>query len=480
LPGPVLISSNTGSGHPSDEALVAAARRLLGRGAWDNIRLLTGDAAITARAHPDLEAFVDDDITAALTDCRLMMVVGDLTGHTARKRAAQHVLQAKAAGVPVALVSVRLGSADTPTDMTDDSIQILAKAESFTTCDGASANILLQCTGRRVATTAPLELVLSAKVPPHSSQQIAIEEEFLQSLTSHEQQIMLEAVAAIATTHGLRAVVVCAQKCPDVQLPDSIECVAVRTWTQWMRALSQVRICLGRPNSIALHLAVAQGAIPLSNNSSSAADLTERIGLGELSAGVCAESWRLLLEQALQFSTTDVCARSTPLRVVAWRALGSLSEAVRSCPLELQQDDTLRAAVCHLFDQQWQEQLAVGDFAVVETHLKQWEQDLATEPGWAAARARVWTMQGADSAARTLLEETLTADPNHTQCLSLLAMVLWRLGDGPAAQRCWKRIVETGGEAAVFAQQQWDTMQTWATAQSPIAVSKGTQCGYTR
>ncbi len=83
-----LRISNTGSGHPSDEALVAAARRLLGRGAWDNIRLLTGDAAITARAHPDLEAFVDEDISAALTNCRLMMVVGDLTGHAARKRAA--------------------------------------------------------------------------------------------------------------------------------------------------------------------------------------------------------------------------------------------------------------------------------------------------------------------------------------------------------------------------------------------------------
>ena len=155
------------------------------RGAWDNIRLLTGDAAITARAHPDLEAFVDEDITAALTDCRLMMVVGDLTAPAARKRAAQHVLQAKAAGVPVALVSVRLGSANTPTDQVDTSIEILAKAESFTTCDGASASILLQCTGRRVATTAPLELVLSAKVPPHSAQQIAIEEEFMQDLTSH-------------------------------------------------------------------------------------------------------------------------------------------------------------------------------------------------------------------------------------------------------------------------------------------------------
>ena len=78
MPGPVLISSNTGSGHPADEALVAAALRLLGRGSWGRARLLTRDVAISAHAHPELESYVDEDIDTALAGCRLMLVVGGI------------------------------------------------------------------------------------------------------------------------------------------------------------------------------------------------------------------------------------------------------------------------------------------------------------------------------------------------------------------------------------------------------------------
>ena len=465
MPGPVLISSNSGSGHPQDEALLAAALRLLERGSWGTTRALTHDSDISGRAHPYLEFFEEDCIESALSGCRLLMVVGDLRAAAARQRAALHVLQAKGAGIPVALVSVRLGNTCLASQSEQATLRILAQAESMTTCDSDSAASMAQCMNRRVTTTAPLELVLSAKPAPHIDRGIGLENEYLEELSAAERDAILFSVAAFASDHGLRATIVCANQPPSYKVPEYIECAAVPNWTQWMRALTQVRICVARPDSVALHLAVAQGAIPVTQARGGSTLLTERIGLHGFSAGMCAQSWRRLLENALQLRCEEVAARSAPLRVVAWRALGPLSDAVRCQALDLRDDERLRRVTSQVLAAHWSELLDAGEFARVEQQLETWR-DLASEPGWAAARARAWTLQGQDHAGRVLLEEVLTNDPSDAACLRLLAMILWRQGDTAAAQRCWQRIINAGGEAGTAALEQWNALQMWNDAET--------------
>jgi hypothetical protein len=463
MPGSVLISSNSGSGHPADEAVLAAALRLLERGAWADVRVLSSDIACSGRAHPQVALVAEEDIDTALADTRLLMIVGDLGEASMRQRAARQVLAAKQHQVPVALVSVRLGSSCNDPQRSDDALRILAEAESITTCDAPSAAIMARCTQRRVATTAPLELVLSAKPIPHAERALSLEGEFLELLPPEERQTILDTVAGFAERHGLRATVVFANKAPSFSLPATLECIAAPTWTQWMRALSQVRICLARPDSVGLHLAVAQGAVPISLASEDGVDLSERIGLHSFTAGMCPRSWRNLLERALETRIEDVCARSAPVRVVAWRALGSLSEAVRSRPLDLEENMALRRSAMQVLAPQWRRLLEEGAFPAVESQLQAWSA-CQGESRWAASRAQAWILQGQDAAARGILEEALTHTPQDTDCLSLLAMILWRAGDAQAAHRCWTRLIESGGEVAEAARRQRTTLQTWMAA----------------
>jgi hypothetical protein len=464
MPGPVLISSNSGSGHPADEAVLAAALRLLERGSWGAVRVLSQDVGCTGRAHPHVETFAEEDIDAALADCRLLMVVGDLSDTTRRERAARHLLSAKRQQVPVALVSVRLGGSCAKTPRHDDALRILAEAESITACDAPSATVIAHCMQRRIATTAPLELVLSAKPMPHASHAMALEGEFLEQLPESERRTVLDTVSRFAARHDLRTTVVFTAKAPSFALPETLECLAAPTWTQWMRALSQVRICIARPDSVALHLAVAQGAVPITQAAHEGVDLSERIGLHSFAAGMCTRSWSTLLEQALATRIEDVCARSAPVRVVAWRALGSLSEAVRSRPLALEDDPVLRRSAMRLLATHWRRLLQQGAFPHVESQLLAWS-SCQGETAWAASRAQAFVLQGRDTAARVVLEDALTQSPQDSECLSMLAMILWRNGDPHAADRCWTRIIEAGGEDVDEARRQRDTLRTWMSVQ---------------
>jgi len=394
------------------------------------------------------------------------MIVGDRVDPTARDRAAAHVLAAKAHSVPVALVSVRLQSPCTGRQHEDAALRILAEAESITTCDTYSATLLTRCMGRRVATTAPLELVLSAKPTTHAERAVALDAEVLARMEQHDRRVLLEALADLCTQRSMQASIVCAHQAPDYRVPDTIDCIAVPTWSQWMRALGQVRICIAAPDSVALHLAVAQGAFPIPLPLGSASELTERIGLQTVSPGMCRRSWDVLFEDALQNRIDDVCARSAPLRAVAWRALGSLSEAVRSRALPLQEDGALNHAVASMLATRWRHLLECGDFPQVEKDLSSWNA-CASTPTWAAARAHAWILQGQDDAARAVLEETLTRTPQDSECLSLLAMILWRAGDVQAAGRCWTRVIAAGGEAARAAQEQQDALLLWEAASTP-------------
>lgn len=470
MPGPVLISSQSGSGHPADEAVLAAAIRLLERGAWGSVRVLSRDVACTARAHPQVDCFAESEIHSALDGSRLLMIVGDLSQEDARHRAARHLLAAKRRQVPVALVSVRLRSSCRDSRHHDEALRLLAEAESITTCDAASAALMARCMSRRVATTAPLELVLSAKPMPHAATALALEGEYLEELPVGERQVILETVADFADRHELRATVVFANKAPGFALPTTLECVAAPTWTQWMRALSQVRICIARPDSVGLHLAVAQGAVPISQAPEDGGDLSERIGLHSFTAGMCPRSWSSLLQRALETRIEDVCARSAPVRVVAWRALGSLSEAVRSRPLALEEQPELRGRCLRILAPHWRQLLETGDFPAVESQLQAWS-DCQDETAWAASRAQAWILQGQDAAARGLLEAALTSSPHDTECLSLLAMLLWRAGEPHAADRCWTRIIDAGGGAADGARRQRAALHLWMTAQDGSAPS---------
>jgi hypothetical protein len=136
--------------------------------------------------------------------------------------------------------------------------------------------------------------------------------------------------------------------------------------------------------------------------------------------------------------------------------------------MALQEDAPLRRAACLVLAAHWSTVLDAGNFVGVERELATWSV-LANEPGWAAARARAWILQGQDGVARTILDAALLSTPGDATCLRLLAMVLWRQGEATAAERCWKRLIDAGGAAAVVALEQYNALRLWNAAAEPVA-----------
>ncbi len=379
---PVLISSGSGSGSFADEVLLASAVRLLARLAPAPVLALSSDPPRSARSHPGMRCVPEEEVDGALDAAALLVVVGDLSRPTRLARAAAQLVRAKWARVPVALVAVRLpqsdgappgkvdlgkaepakpepgkvdpvkgeaGKADSgkldlgkapalaadPADARANGVflPLLSQAESVSACDRESARVLAALSGKRVETTAPLEILLEIDVPRSgASCTIGIGTEVLSAGASCG---LLEALEQASASWGARVIAIAP---PGVEPPPRFECCATPDWNTWLDAALACDVLVDAADSTLLVVAAAHGVRPLALvRGSRRPDLHGRLGLGALvvpwDAG--AEAFTAALQQAQKQTPDAVRARCAPLRSVAWRALGPLADATRSRPLQL-------------------------------------------------------------------------------------------------------------------------------------------------
>src|SRR5262245_8452490 len=158
MPRHVTVSAGTGRGRPEDEFHLAAVLTLLRRRSRLPIVVLSENPAATAAAHPDAQAAGADDL-GVWADCEFLCITGALHETGDVERAARHAALARLSRVPVALLAVEVPEPENKATRAWLE-EILAQSESVSASDVDSARRLAAWRGRRVDTTAPIELVL--------------------------------------------------------------------------------------------------------------------------------------------------------------------------------------------------------------------------------------------------------------------------------------------------------------------------------
>jgi hypothetical protein len=416
----ILISSDTASGRHADEVLLAAAVRLLEQRAGARIVAISPRPQLTERAHPSVRSIAADGLDETLDGAAQLVVVGQFRAPASLERAAQHVVRAKLSGIPVALVSVHVDASLAA------QLDILGQSDSLSAADHATARRLRTASGRKVETTAPLELILGLQeAAPRDVIQVCTD--VLDRMSARERAALHAAIAAVTGATGAALEILGLQ--PD---PGRESIRQVPTAVDWVRPVAW------RPSD---------GAD---------ARLHERVGLHDLELGSGAEmdAWRVALARAYAADRIEVRSRCLPLRSVAWRALAGVSEAVRSQPFAPAQLSAQgRATFAAALAAKVRPALERGDAVASERLLDAWRPHVETEPRWAEARARTWSLLGCDGEARRTLEQAIAAAPDDAGCQAALAMVAWRLGDTAAARRAWQRVCVLDPGSSLAAQQ---------------------------
>jgi hypothetical protein len=329
---PVLLCSDSGSGDPADEVLLASAMRLLARRTQLRALALSADPAISLRAHPGLPFAPLSALDTAVAGTALVVVIGDLRRPESLKRAATAFVHAKRRNVPVALLAVRLPPPARAAEF--DLLPLLAQAESLSGCDAASARSLAGWCGRRVEAAAPLEMVLE------------IEPSGARPLGRVGVSARAWAVAGAALREALERISQSGETTGVVLGPGAVDSLPARfdrakdsDWRAWLQLALACDVIVDVADSTLLHVAAAHGVRPVAFPvESDPPRLHPRIGLAHLALPPDADTARIVhvLETARGMSAAEVRARAAPLRNLAWRALGPLADATRSRPFERQ------------------------------------------------------------------------------------------------------------------------------------------------
>lgn len=438
---PVLISSASGSGRVEDEVLLASTRRLLSRGARRPIVALSSNLAISSAAHPDVDFLPSEELIEALESAQTLLIVGDLSSVERLREAARQVAQAKLAGVPVALVAVRLPQPGTPCEL--DLCAVLAQSESVSTSDADSARGYQECSGQRAHIAAPLELLMRAdpERPRTAGGCVGIDETLL---TGTDARFVQQLDASVAKAN-LRLVAVARPASP-AKAAHAYMRRESADWRTWLQAIGACDVFVACAHSLALHVAAGQEVVPLGVADGDArSELLERLGLASLVIQRDASQAQVddAFQSARAFDRGVLAARAATLRTVAWRALGPLADATCSRPLRVAAlPDGARRLVARSFEVRVRQSLEAGALDAAADQLAAWRLELENEPRWALAQAQLEILHGRERDARVLLERATAVDPSDIECHATLAMVLWRLGDVDAARQQWERVAE--------------------------------------
>lgn len=448
MEGPVVVSSDTGSGQFADEVLLAATLRLLARSGRLTTVAVSRDPRVSERLHPGPCYVPAEELGGTLAGAAQLVVVGRLQQHDNLERAATHVARAKLAGIPVAAVSVLVDA------RAGAGLDLVAQCDALSAGDHASAQCLESLAGRRVEITAPLEFVLPQQ---HVRRRLVVQvcQDMWLSMSSADRQALEQALEQLAHDEGVQ-----------IEFLEGRAGTALADVGGWARAIASARVHVGIEGSTSAALALLHGVVSIGWQPIPGArlGLHERMGLSalQLQVGATSTDWQVALKRAWRYAEAELRSRTLPLVAVAWRAVGSLSEAVRSISLRLEElAAPSRSLLAATLGGQAQAALKRGDAQACEAILEPWRAGLETEPRWAEARARAFVLLGCDQEARKTLETALEAHPDDVACHAALAMVTWRLGDFQVSQRALQRVssLEAGGDTAACAAEQLQCMQ---------------------
>jgi tetratricopeptide (TPR) repeat protein len=433
----VLLCTDAGSGHPVDDARLAALATLLRRRARTPLAAVVADVERARAAHPDLQCIADGELAAALAGCELVCISTVFASDRRRlERAARLAAAARLAGVPVAVIAadIALESSAGPAEWRE----ILCSSESLSACDAASAAQLAAWRGRRVETVAPPELVLEPHSPADAPRRgrIAIEADLADALDPRAFEALRVALRAFAP----RDVVVLgdSRRAALLAEPSRLE-TAPCAWPAWRRALASCEIVLTRDAVGTAAAALACGAVPVV--ASVQVPVLARLALESCAVadGRDAAAWARALAAAAR-AQHGVATRVAPLRALAWRALGPLADALRAVPPAIpaaaNAGRNVWAAACAALAAP---ALAAGDGPAAERILDAWGAALGDEPAWVEARARADALLGRDGDAAARLQRAADAAPEDARVQMALARALVRRGDTTAAAAAWAR-----------------------------------------
>lgn len=323
---PVLLSLG-GSGL-ADAAILEGTLRLLARGALGPARVLSASPRTCARFAHEIPVLPDSSCAQAVQESARLVVAGPLRTPAAMVRAANHVVQAKLAGVPSTLAAVRLAAVPTHRS-SHAALRLLAQADSVSAGDCASARALERWRGARVECTAPVELLVDVEIPrAPGAFTIAVEARAL----ANAGPALAEALQLVGLAWRARIRVV----------SSSVAAKGSRASNPW-HGITSSALFVGGANATLLHVAAAHGAVPVALVATGArSDVHERLGLEHLTQvrEATRDDWVCTLEQARCVDGEALRRRMTTLRVVAWRTLGILAEATRCVPLPMDELDT--------------------------------------------------------------------------------------------------------------------------------------------
>lgn len=329
-PAPVLLCSDSGTGDPADEVLLASAIRLLARRTQLRALALSADPAISLHAHPGLPISPLATIDTVVAGATMLVVIGDLRHPDSLRRAVTALVHAKRRGVPVALLAVRLPSPSRAGEL--ELLPLLGQAESLSGCDAASARTLAGLCGRRVEATAPVEMVLEMErgVVRQPGRVGASARAWSQGGAA-----LREALERASQAWAARGVVFGPGSVD--ALPSSFDRAADSDWRAWLQVALACDVVVDVADSPLLHVAAAHGVPPVAISvEPDPPRMHPRIGLTHLALPREADADRIAnaLEMARATSAAEVRARAAPLRNLAWRALGPLADANRSRPFD--------------------------------------------------------------------------------------------------------------------------------------------------
>lgn len=330
---PVLLDIEPSHEPLATTASCAAALRLLSRGALGPVRLLAPTSRTRRWLGASLSVITERQAPQAIRDSSLVVLAGTLADAKVLERAARWVVLAKAAGVPVALAAVRLPAVEPE----HPALAILAQCDSVSAGDLGSARCLAALRHDRIECTAPLELLLEVEAPAPEQQGFRVGlcartlrrggkrlTEILQQLSASAsaQVVVLEVGESRrqATRHGFQS-------------------RRITSWNEALQAASCCDLFVAEPDSMWLHMAAAVGAAPVAwLDGCERSELHERLGLTDLVLSQDTKPGALVagLERGRSLAAPSLRRRIATLRMVAWRSLGILAQAVRSTPLDLE------------------------------------------------------------------------------------------------------------------------------------------------
>ena len=434
-----LVLASGSCGKPGDEAALAGAVALLLR--RGPTAILTTDPISDAllAAQPALTRIPFAALASALADCEMLGIVGALVTPAAFEHAALHVAAARASGVPVALLAVRV---DEPPDDASRALldEILSPVEAASAADAASAALLARGRGRRVEVACPLEFLATPFAGPQAERAgVALHADLLRRATPAVRMLLATALAEC----GFASVEVIGEPGDPVRL-DPLALLVRTTAPAVHNALAGVRLAIGGPDPSAHALALACGAVPVAVVEAGATSpLHERLGLSSLvvQAGDGPEALGTALGHAAAISPSMLARRIAPVRALGTRALGALASAARARALEPRR---AHPATCDVVARALEIVVAPalerGDAIAASRILDPWREALADRPSWAASRARTAALFGADNEAIALLARALETAPDDLGCLAELARAQLRRGDTDGARRTWEAV----------------------------------------